>query len=86
MNVIDEYKNLEVDEIKSRMTNNGFIVAMTHIEGDFNFGNVVRSANAFGAEEVWYIGGKKKWDKRSAVGTYNYTKLRHFKTTEEVFY
>jgi tRNA G18 (ribose-2'-O)-methylase SpoU len=48
---------------------------MMQIQGDFNFGTVVRNANAFGAREAFYYGPRKKWDRRSAVGTYHYTKV-----------
>ena len=55
-NVIDEFKPLENEEIRQRLEvrSNGFAVLMTHIEGDFNIGSVMRSANFHGAREFFY--------------------------------
>jgi len=77
-NVIDEYKNLSHDEIKNSLEKkgNGFSVLMTHVEGDFNIGTVMRSANFFGAKEFFYW-GKKRFDRRSSVGVHHYTPV-HF--------
>jgi tRNA G18 (ribose-2'-O)-methylase SpoU len=58
---------------------------MTHINGDFNLGTVVRNANFFGFEKVYYIGGKKQIDRRSTVGTHHYTPMEYYKTEEEFF-
>jgi tRNA G18 (ribose-2'-O)-methylase SpoU len=58
---------------------------MSHIEGDFNFGSVIRSANAMGANEVMYVGGKKNWDRRSAVGAHHYTKLSYYSEWSDFF-
>lgn len=78
-NVRDIYKGMEHDDILACLDTDrqGFGVAMFQIEGDFNFSTVVRTANNFGADEVIYIGPRKKWDKRGAVGTYKYTECRH---------
>lgn len=80
-NIADEYKGLPEEEIKARLDTVRFpyAVAMGQFEGDFNFGCVIRSANAFGAEQVFYI-GKKNWDRRSAVGTHHYIDLIHYDT------
>lgn len=56
---------------------------MQHIRGDFNFSTVIRNANAFAAKEVFYI-GKKKFDRRGAVGTYLYTKVRFLSDSESL--
>jgi len=86
-NVIDELKSLSKEEIQnyySTRTNNA-AVAMTHISGDYNLSTVIRSANFHGFKEVFYIGGKRQWDKRGAVGTYNYIKITYCKTAQEFF-
>ena len=85
MNVHDNLKCLPVDEIKAMYANNSInaAVGMTHVSGDFNLGNVIRSANFFGFGEVYYIGGKKGYDRRSAVGTYHYIPTHFIKTEEE---
>lgn len=84
-NVIDEYKSLTVDEIKAELKKKAlpFAVCMQQIQGDFNFGTVVRNANAFGASEVFYF-GKRKWDKRGAQGTYKYTDVTYLDSLEQL--
>lgn len=83
-NVIDKFKDKTVSQIKSELaeTANPFAVCMEHIIGDFNFGTVIRNANAFNAKEVFYV-GDKKWDRRSALGTYNYTDVTWLSTIDE---
>mgnify|MGYP001238047171 CR=1 FL=1 len=49
---------------------------MEHWQGDFNIGTMIRNANAFNAEKVFYY-GKKKYDRRGAVGTHHYVDLAH---------
>lgn len=85
MNVVDSLKHLPVEEIKSHCTNTAInaAVAMMHVSSDFNLSTVLRNANFFGFKEVFYIGGKKSWDRRGAVGTQNYTDLLYFKQEED---
>jgi len=77
-NVTDKYKEWMDDLIKSDVQQNTFpfAILMEHLQGDFNIGGIVRSANAFGAMGVYYC-GKKKWDRRGAVGTHNYTDVQY---------
>lgn len=84
-NVVDHLKGKSVDEIKIHLKDvaHPFSVAMENWRGDFNFGTLVRNANAFGAQEVFYI-GDKKWDKRAAVGVYNYTEVQWIPTVEHL--
>lgn len=83
-NVLDKYKQWEHDLIVDALRDDytGIELLMINLEGDFNFGSVVRNANNFGVSRVFYV-GKKKWDKRSAVGTHHYTEVVHVGTTEE---
>lgn len=85
MNVHDNLKSSSVEEIKDTYAKNACsaAVGMTHVSGDFNLGNVIRSANFFGFNEVYYIGGKKGYDRRSTVGTHHYIPAHFFKTEEE---
>lgn len=84
-NIIDYYKYWETDAIKAdldcRRLNYG--VLCTNIQGDFNLGSVIRCANAFLAKEV-IIYGRKKFDRRGAVGTQNYTNFKHVKEVDEL--
>jgi tRNA G18 (ribose-2'-O)-methylase SpoU len=79
MNVIDKLKDLSVDDIKNYCDNSSIdsSIAMINIEGDFNFGTLVRNANFFGYKKCLHVAATKKWDKRSAVGTYKYTNIEH---------
>lgn len=84
-NVKDEYKNLPTEDIKSKLSQSAFpyAVCFEHWQGDFNMSTGVRNANAFNAYEVFYL-GKKKWDKRGAVGTYHYKDVQHLSSIEDL--
>ena len=84
-NVIDEFKPLTQEQIKRKLeiTAHPFAICMERTIGDFNFGTMIRNANAFNAKEVFYL-GDKKWDRRSAVGVYNYTKVKYLKDISEL--
>lgn len=86
-NVHDFLKTLSVSEIKDYCQRKTIphALAMFRIEGDFNLGTLVRNANFFGFEKVYYIGGGKQYDRRSTVGTHHYTPMEYYKTTEEFF-
>jgi len=76
-NRVEKYEGFSDEEVKADLYSKSlpYAVLMMQIQGDFNFGTVVRNANAFGAREAFYYGPRKKWDRRSAVGTYHYTKV-----------
>lgn len=84
-NVIDEFKTLSDEEIRVQIAkkSNGFAVLMTHVEGDFNIGSAIRSANFHGASEFFYY-GKKKIDRRGAVGVYKYTPVKHLNSWDDL--
>ena len=77
-NVIDEFKGKTQDEIKDQLksTRHPFAVLMEHWKGDFNIGTLIRNSNAFNANEVFYV-GRKKYDRRGAVGTHHYIYLKY---------
>ena len=50
---------------------------------DNNAGNIIRSANAFGAKEI-ILYGHKKFDRRASVGTEFYSYFRHIKYVEDL--
>jgi tRNA G18 (ribose-2'-O)-methylase SpoU len=83
-NVADQYKGMTIEEIKRSIkeTSNSFAVCFEHWIGDFNLGTGIRNANAFNAQEVFYV-GDKKWDRRSAVGVYNYTEVQWVPSIDE---
>ena len=79
MNVIDDFKSLSVEEIKEINLNNSIpaAIAMHNVYGNLNLGSIIRTANFLGFREVLYF-GRRKWDKRGAVGTYHYTNVEYF--------
>ena len=85
LNVIDAYKGMPVAQIKAELASKAFpyAVLMEQWLGDFNVSTMIRNANAFNAQEVFYV-GKKKFDRRGTVGTHHYVDLKHMHTVEEV--
>ncbi len=85
MNVVDEYKSWEPADIRNAVQKKTFpyAVMMQHIGGDYNISTMVRNANAFGAREVYYY-GRRKWDRRGAVGTHHYTDMLFLDSMEAV--
>lgn len=83
-NVIDQYKGKSEEEIKNELqkTAHPFAVCFEHWIGDFNMSTGIRNANAFNAKEVFYL-GDKKWDRRGAVGTHNYTNVQWLPTIDD---
>lgn len=77
-NVIDHYKSWADADIRRDLQTRciPLEVVAENFAYDFNIATVVRNANAFNARGV-HIVGRKRWDKRGAVGTYHYTPVRH---------
>lgn len=84
-NVTDDLKGLSKEDIKKIVKERSlpFAIMMSNLQGDFNFGTIIRSANALGANQVFYY-GKKKFDRRSALGTYHYIDVNYLSSYEEV--
>lgn len=82
-NVANHLKGLSEVEIRLELqkTVHPFAVCFEHWIGDFNLSTGVRNANAFNANEVFYL-GDKKWDRRGAVGVHNYTEVQWLPTIE----
>ena len=76
-NVIDHYKYWKTEAIKADLERkrcqrvNNFSVLCCNWQNDFNIGGVIRNANAFLASQI-FIYGRKRYDKRGAVGTHHY--------------
>jgi len=84
LNVINKYRAWTKDLIKEDLVKHPYAICLEHWDGDFNLGTAIRNANAFGAKEVFYLGGKKKWDRRSAVGTHNYTDVKFLNDRDDL--
>lgn len=84
-NVLDQYKDLTVGEIRNIVKQNSFpfAILMSQLQGDFNFGSVIRSANALGASEVFYY-GRKQFDRRGALGCYWYSDVKFLHSFDEI--
>ena len=84
-NIIDHYHYWSHEAILADLDTkrHNFTIVCCNLGNDFNIATVIRNANAFLAKEVW-IYGKKQWDRRGAVGTHQYSRIRHFKTLEEL--
>lgn len=85
-NVADKFRDWETDMIAAdlRQTASGLINAFMNIQGDFNLSTGVRNSNWFNAHSVALI-GRKRWDRRGAVGTHHYTMVDHYPTAEVAF-
>lgn len=55
-------------------------VAIENFGSDANIGTVVRTANAFAVDTV-HIVGRRRWNRRGAMVTDRYQRLRHHDTT-----
>jgi len=89
-NILDKYKNdrftsWTTELIKKDLQSKSFpyAVCMENFAGDFNIGTVIRSANAFNARAVYYL-GRKHYDRRGTVGTHNYTDVIHLSTRDQL--
>ena len=78
-NVIDAYKGIPTDEIKTRLdaSRSELHIAIENLERDFNMGTIVRTANAFNIEAI-HIVGKKQWNKRGAMATDLYMNIFYY--------
>ncbi len=83
-NVIDEFKDLPVEEIRSRLDErrNPFASLFLNIQYDINISTMIRTHNAFCGQEIFYI-GRRKMNRRGCVGTYLYENITHFSDLEE---
>ena len=73
MNVLNDYQNLSVDEIKELYAkiSSDVAVGCINLSGDCNIGMMIRSSSIFGVGK-FYILGRKFYDRRSSVGTQNH--------------
>lgn len=83
-NVVDKYRGLTVDEIKSDLnkSRHNFHIAVENFQHDFNIGTIARNANAFNAAGIHII-GKKHWNRRGAMKTEAYMNVFHHKTVAD---
>jgi tRNA G18 (ribose-2'-O)-methylase SpoU len=84
-NVVDAYRywtrQAIVADIDQRR--HALHVAIENFGNDANIGSVVRTANAFAVDTV-HIVGRRRWNRRGAMVTDRYQRLRHHDTTAEL--
>ena len=84
-NVVDRYRYWTMEAIVADLDacRHDFHVAIENWQHDFNIGTVVRTANAFLAQEV-HIVGRRRWNRRGAMVTDRYQHIRHHGTVAEL--
>ena len=84
-NVVDRYRYWTVDAIVADLDRrrHPFAVAIENWRHDLNIGTVVRTANAFLAEEVVIV-GHRRWNRRGAMVTDRYQHVRHVATAADL--
>jgi tRNA G18 (ribose-2'-O)-methylase SpoU len=84
-NVADYLKWMNEEETEKYLAERrlNFSVLIMNILFDNNAGNIVRSANAFGAQEI-ILYGHKKFDRRASVGSEFYSRFQHLKFVEDL--
>lgn len=84
-NVVDYLKWLNAEETQKYLDEKKlpYGVLIVNVLYDNTAGNIVRSANAFGASEI-IMYGHRKFDRRASVGAEFYSRFRHIKFVEDV--
>lgn len=84
-NVVDAYRYWTRDAIIADIDRrrHALHVAIENFGNDANIGAVVRTANAFAVDTV-HIVGRRRWNRRGAMVTDRYQRLRHHDTTAEL--
>lgn len=85
-NLQDKYKGLSNDEVFARLDGgrNPLEVAIENVEHDFNVGTIIRSANNFNVAVVHII-GRRKCNRRGAMCTDKYLRIKHWVSAEEFY-
>jgi len=80
-NVVDRYRYWRHEAIVADLDarRHPFHVAIENWQHDLNIGAIVRNANAFLASEV-HIVGRRKWNRRGAMVTDRYQRVRYHPT------
>ena len=83
-NIRDDLKDMPLEAVQGaqRAASKPYAVCVVNVLGDLNVGNILRSAVCFGAEKFFII-GRRKFDRRSAVGAQNYIELVRIDALDE---
>ena len=84
-NVVDAYRYWTREAIVADIDRrrHPLHIAIENFGNDANIGAVVRTANAFAVDTV-HIVGRRRWNRRGAMVTDRYQRLRHHDTTAEL--
>ncbi len=84
-NVVDAYRYWTREAIIADIDNrrHSLHIAIENFGNDANIGGVVRTANAFAVDTV-HIVGRRRWNRRGAMVTDRYQRLRHHDTPAEL--
>jgi tRNA G18 (ribose-2'-O)-methylase SpoU len=82
--VLDHFRYWKMEAIVAELDSrrHKYHVAIENWQHDLNIGSIVRTANAFLAEEVHII-GNRRWNRRGAMVTDRYQHVSHHPTVEE---
>lgn len=86
-NVKDLYKGQLAADIRAELEGrrSPMVSIFMNLSNDFNKATAIRANNCFLGREV-YLVGKRKWDRRGAVGSHHYQTIYHADTLAEVVY
>jgi tRNA G18 (ribose-2'-O)-methylase SpoU len=84
-NVVDAYRYWTREAIVADIDRrrHPLHIAIENFGNDANIGSVVRTANAFAVDTV-HIVGRRRWNRRGAMVTDRYQRLRHHDTTADL--
>ncbi len=84
-NVVDAYRYWTREAIVADIDKrrHSLHIAIENFGHDANIGGVVRTANAFAVHTV-HIVGRRRWNRRGAMVTDRYQRLRHHDTTADL--
>jgi tRNA G18 (ribose-2'-O)-methylase SpoU len=84
-NVVDAYRYWTREAIVADIDRrrHPLHIAIENFGNDANIGAVVRTANAFAVDTV-HIVGRRRWNRRGAMVTDRYQRLRHHDTTADL--
>ncbi len=84
-NVVDRYRYWRREAVVADLDarRHDMHVAVENWQHDFNIGSVVRTANAFLVAEV-HVVGRRRWNRRGAMVTDRYQRMRHHATMSEL--
>lgn len=71
-NIMDQYKGMSTEDIVNSLETTELVAVASNRIRDFNWGTMIRNANAFGLDKVIFT-GKKRYDRRGTVGAHHYT-------------